>query len=209
MADQKKKIILSKMIVSPQGIARYPHLRSPDTQFGKDDYHMDLILEDNEETAAFLEQVRKAGEEVAAKSDVKLKKNYRVNADVDDMIDNAATDEKRQELKDALEGKVLIRTNSKFQPGTFDAAGNKIPAKKIWGGDGVRIAVKIGAYSAFGSGLSFKLQSVQLIEKNSAEPGENPFGAVDGGYVADDDQDDEDVNDGSSGEDDDDTPEDF
>lgn len=178
----------------------------PDTKFANDgesgDYKGKLALEDTEENRAKCEKLFKDAVAASKQAGLKMKKNAKSpfvmpeDVDEDDFIPDPDTG--RSKLPEELQGTIYFETKSKFRPGLIDAAKNELPDDVFpMSGDICKIKVEARGYEGFGSGVTLKLRTVQLIEKNTNFSG----GGVDAegfdeedGYVADssDDEDDED-----------------
>lgn len=164
MTNKAKKVVFK----TPAGIAQYPWLNQPDTQFdAAGQYKVNLRLS-KDEAKSLIETVKKAA---------------------NDAFGDKAKSANLPIVNDEETGDVIIKTKSKYQPSICDStgrtlAGNAIP--KIFGGSEMIVAGTLFPYTAGGRhGISLQLGGVQLIRlaENSNAAGIN-FGAVEGGFVA-------------------------
>lgn len=172
------------MFLTPQGIALYPWLTTPDKQFNPEgDYKVELKLDPNDpEVEKFIDGLAddvKAYFTEAAKKDKSkagLAKTARVPVHADVERDTG------QET-----GLVVVKFKSGFKPGLFDSMGSPIVDDiKVGSGSIIRVAFTKNFYDAFGGGMNLYLQQVQIIkfvEYNAR--GVSAFDAVEGGYQAD------------------------
>lgn len=153
---------------TPAGIAQYPWLNQPDTQFDTTgQYKVNLRLS-KAEAKTLVEAVKKAA---------------------NDAFGDKAKSATLPIVNDEETGDVIIKTKSKYQPSICDSTGKTIPTEalpRIFGGSEMKLAGTLFPYTAGGRhGISMQLGAVQLIKltENSNSAGIN-FGAVEGGFVA-------------------------
>ncbi len=186
MAD-KKRPPLDKYN-TPVGVARYPHLNSPDTRF--DDpgiYKCDIILpvEDGavQELITYLTGIRDKRFK-AEKEDAKKGKKF-VKADIFELeIDDAGDETGNLILKTKLNsvGKDKSGKTWTNEPRLFDSEGNPIPSEtQIWSGTRLIIAGTVNPYAMTNTvivekkgkqtkkkitsvGVSLKCKGVQVLE---------------------------------------------
>ena len=147
---------------------RYPWLNNPDTQFDHaGQYKVNLRLS-QEEAKPLIDEVNKAAA---------------------DAFGDKANTASLPILKDEETGDVIIKTKSKYQPSVCDSTGKTIPSASlpnIFGGSELKLAGTLFPYQAGGRhGISMQLGAVQLIKlaENTNTAGIQ-FGAVEGGFVA-------------------------
>lgn len=157
---------------TPQGIAQYPWLNIPDTQFDHEGQYKCNLRLSEAEAKPLMDEIRKAAI---------------------DAFGDKAKSATLPFVKDAETGDVIVKTKSKYQPSVCDSSGKVIPTAslpKIFGGSEVKLAGTLFPYQAGGRhGISMQLGAVQLIKlsENSNTVGIQ-FGAVEGGFVAANDE---------------------
>jgi hypothetical protein len=151
-----------------RGLASYPWLNKPDTQFSDDGVYscqLRVAKEAAMPLCDFLTQT--ASDEFGAK--VKAKMPFTIDAETNE---------------------VIFKTKSKFPPKFFDATGEPIAEgtlPRIWGGSELCLGGIATPYTVSGSkGISLQLTRVQVINPVSGNQGDNAggFDAVEGGYKA-------------------------
>lgn len=185
----------SKAVFGP-GIAKLAFLDKPSEPFeGKGDpkYKTRILLEDTPEIREKINEFHSAIEAEAKKAKVKLKKNYATkfnypeDEDEDDFIPQDGKD--RAKFDEDYRGKIWFESASKYKPGLIDSARQSLPEDvKIYNGDVIKVKVEGNPYDGFGSGISLRLKTVQLVEKNtsfSEGPDTDGFDDIEDGYVAD------------------------
>ena len=167
--------------VTATGIAKYTWLDKPDpyqAEKGKTEYKLRILLDDNDETRAFVEKVLAKGLEEAKKSGTKLKKLWQnpirlpEDQDEDDFIPAEGKD--KPKLDEDHKGRIFFEAKTAFVPAQLsmkkDEKGNLLPVPegtKIMSGDKVKVKFTLNPYEGVGSGVSFRLNAVQLVQKNS------------------------------------------
>jgi hypothetical protein len=153
----------SKTIITPRGIARWPFLNKPYTQFKPDgEFKVTLELDmDDDDAKEFITKM----DEVVAKK--KLKNHpYTVK-----------------------DGKASFKFASNYKPQLFDSHGNKVAEELPLGsGSVIQCAVEPSIYDGFGGGIKLYLKAVQvieLVEYSGASAEDYGFGQVEGGFSAD------------------------
>ncbi len=156
-----------KKLMSPKGVASYPHLNRPDTKF--DDrgvYKVDLIVPAAQAEGFIAELKQLAIDEFGKRA-----------AQAHIPVDVYAEDETKVVLKFRGQYKPVVR-NAKNNILTGEA----IPS--IGGGSVLRCACQAGTYNAGGKiGVKLYLSQVQLIEVQSYD--DCPFPEEEEGYVGD------------------------
>lgn len=129
----------------------------------------------------------------------KVKTLLKAIEEIEDEYRHPIEDEYDRET-DEPTGKILIRAKSnasfkkgnetiEIQPKLYDSTSHVMsgPRPQVRGGSQLALGVKLIPYSAgFGSGVSVRLNAVQIVKLNAgaASGGDASFGAVAGGYVA-------------------------
>jgi len=152
---------------TPQGIAQYPWLNNPDTQFDAEGHYKCNLRLSEAEAKPLMDEVRKAA---------------------NDAFGDKAKSAALPFAKDAETGDVIVKTKSKFQPSVCDSSGKVVPAHnlpRIFGGSEVKLAGTLYPYSkGNGHGISMQLGAVQLIKLSENSNTGHQFGEVEGGFVA-------------------------
>ena len=209
MAEAKRPPL--EKVLTPTGIAKFPHLNKPDTKFNKDgEYRIRLILA-AEEAAPIVDKMKAAADkafnetkaeleasiksekgEKLAKAKEALKKLKLADLPMKPVYDDDGEETGHAELSFKMkaqrkdkEGKVI-----KMVPKLFDSKGAAFPlSKDIWGGSKVKVAAQIVPFytAAVGAGASLRLSAVQIIELSSGSGGTaDSFGfGKEEGYEAD------------------------
>lgn len=195
-------------VVSPLGIFKYCWVMAdkPDTGWdGKGDpqYKVRIVFDDTPENRAWMDDVLAKGSAYAKQEKIPLKKKFKSpfklpeDQDEDDYIPAEGKD--KPKLDEDHKDRIFFDAKSKYPPGLIDTARNDLPADvKVFGNDKGRLKVEINPYEGLGSGISLRLITLQLVEKNTSYGGgggtdSDGFDDVEGGYVAggNDDDDDE------------------
>lgn len=176
-------------IVTPKGIAIYPHLIQPDTKYNAlGDYKVSLSVSEDE-SAPLIGKINAEIErlKLEAPKNKKLKLNEPpFTAELDDEGQETGRiifKFKRKAKVTLPDGKTL-----EFSPKLFDAEGSLAEGvESIWGGSELRVSADLIPYSMpTGSGVSLRLKAVQiikLVEGSGGSAGQFGFEATDG-YVA-------------------------
>jgi hypothetical protein len=145
-------------IMTPVGVASFPHLDKPDTFKGATKYKTKLELD--------------------AVSFAKFK------AEFEKKIEGQRFETKKPKLpwKDGEDGKFILSASSQYAPGIFDTK-NQAVSTRVGGGSRIRLSCEIVNY---GDGASLRLQQVQVIElqQGGFAPGQSAFDEVEDGFVA-------------------------
>jgi hypothetical protein len=174
---------------TPTGTAKYAWLDKPDP-YGqkltppKTEYKIRILLDDTPENRAFIEKVIETGKSEAAKAGIKLKKQFKTpfrfpeDQDEDDYVPQDGKD--KPKLDEDHQGRIFFEAKTGFIPASLsmekDAKGvlQGLPeGTKIMSGDLVRVQFTLNPYDGLGSGISLRLNAVQLRKKNSNFQGGN------------------------------------
>ena len=184
--------------VTAVGMAKMSFLDKPSPPYqGKGDpmYKTRILIEDTAENRAWCEGVIAKALEEAKKNGVKIKKVFHnpfimpEDVDEDDFVAEEGKDYPKYD-EDHV-GKIFFEAKSKYQPGLIDAAKQSLPeGVRIFGGDTIREKIVAAPFvSGANTGITLRLITVQLIEKNAAFGGDRApdtggFDEVEGGYIA-------------------------
>lgn len=151
--------------MTPIGEAKWSHVHFPKPAFvdehgnakGTPKYQIDVIFsQDNTEWAAWAKKVMEALRalpEQTNKTGEKLQKQTPIKRELDE--------------NDQPTGRyyVTFKTSDKFKPGVFDLFGKPVPETTLIGnGSKVRVSYVENTYAAFGGGINFYLNAVQVVE---------------------------------------------
>jgi hypothetical protein len=157
IADMSKR----QTFITPKGVAKYPWLTVPSTQFNPDgDYKVDLVLDPSDPAVeAFLssldEDVKTYFSELAKKD--KKKANLAKTAKV------PYTSESDPATGDDT-GMVVVKFKTGYKPGLFDSKRQPITGDvKVGSGSIIKVAFQKNYYEGFGGGMNLYLQQVQII----------------------------------------------
>lgn len=184
--------------VSPVGKAKLTFLDQPSkpyTEGGTEYYKTRILLDDTPEVRAWIEKIVATAEKEAKEAGVKLKKNYHSpfimpeDVDEDDFIPEEGKE--RPKYDEDYREKIFFEAKSQYKPGLIDTAKVSLPEDlKIMGGDDIRIKFIVSPYvSGANSGITLRLRTVQLVNKNTSfgggggEPDTDGFDDIDG-YVS-------------------------
>ncbi len=147
---------------TPFGVAKYPHLNSPDTkgQYADDKWKTKLVCPIGDPAAqAFKKHLDDAFVTLGSPLGAKGYKPY---------------------VEDEEAGEITFIAKTSYAPGLFDAKGNAATGVKVGGGSVLRL---MGNITAFDKGITCQLNQVQIKELNGF--GTCGFDAVDDGYEFD------------------------
>jgi len=195
-------------VVTPAGVAHYPHIQTPDDYKGKQKYKCGLVVEaDNgfvalitkktdEAFAAAQAAVQEAidGGELKGKALAKAKEELEV-MEVHYPFEPEYSDDGEETgniiLKTSANANFMDKKTKKLKDiklTIFDAKNQKVdPCPNIWGGSILKLAVDINPYHMTAThlaGVSLRLAQVQIIELESGSGGKSEFGEEEGSYVA-------------------------
>jgi hypothetical protein len=155
-------------IVTPAGIAIYPHLTQPDTKFNAmGEYKVSLSVTE-EEAAPITAKIDEVMEE--AQGMIPPGKRPKIQ---EPPYYNELDDEGQETGRVIFKFKMKAKVNTKdgrtieMSPKLFDAQGTLMTdVDSIWGGSTLRISSDLVPYyvAAVGAGVSMRLKAVQIIE---------------------------------------------
>lgn len=194
---------MAKLLVTPKGVAVYPHLQKPDDYEGKRKYKITLRLPaDDPKTEQLIEKLESLrddywenGEEPKRKFNVKQRAQlkahpvYRTEEDDDGNPTGfiLVSADCNAEFTDRDTGRSVS-----LKPQLLDAKKKPIPDDvAIWGGSTVRVAFQPYTWAQGGTikayGVKMRLKAVQVIDLVSGGGAANVFDEEDGFDVSDDD----------------------
>ncbi len=158
-----------KVVVSPEATAAYAWLSRPDEgqEYSDGKYKVTLVLDKGDENVeAFIADIAEKSKEALEQEFSKVPKNARMP-----FKDGDDTD------KEEFEGKYLIVTKTKFQPGFVDSAKQPLDDETFpMSGDVVRASFALIPYKAGGAiGVTSQLRNVMLIDKRNSGSGFDDF----------------------------------
>lgn len=195
-------------LVTPEGVAHYPHIQTPDDYKGKQKYKCGLIVPADD---GFVDLIRKktdeafaaaktAVEEAIASGDLKGKALAKAKEELEVMEVHYPFEPEYSDDGEET-GNMILKTsaNANFQDkktkklkdiklSIFDAKNARVdPCPAIWGGSILKLAVDVNPYhmqATHLAGVSLRLSQVQIIELETGSGGKSEFGETDGGYIA-------------------------
>lgn len=162
-------------ITSPEGIAIYPRLTTPDTKFDKDGvYSVDLELDQTaKEVTSFLVSL-KAAADAAYKAVCEQRGGKKL---------------KRADLpiKEGEDGKIRVKFKLKAKAGNeeksweqkpvlFDSLGTALQTPpNVGSGSRIKVAFEVVPYftAMVGAGVSLRMKAVQILDLKEYTPGDN------------------------------------
>jgi hypothetical protein len=165
----KKEIIMTEKKIrktTPLGEAKWAHVHTPQAAFvdksgnakGAPKFQIDLVFSKDDPqwatwASSVMDMLRALPEQIDKKSGEAIKKQSPI----------------KRELNEADEptGRFVVtfKTSAKFKPGVFDRYGDPIPENVMIGnGSIVRVSYIENAYSAFGGGINFYLNAIQVAD---------------------------------------------
>jgi hypothetical protein len=158
-----------KNFMTPQATLAYAYLTKPDTAFDSEGvYKTDFRLMPDA-AKPLLDDMRAVAKEAFGAEASKIALPYKVDDET---------------------GELTFKVKSKYAPRIVDASGQAVDAGSmpmIYGGSEARIAGNIQAYDTKSNkGVTLQLAAVQVISLAERQGGAN-FGAVEGGFVASND----------------------
>lgn len=177
-AKKKKEEKNLKNIVTPVGVAVFPHIDKPDTE-GK--------YADNKRktTVAW----PKEGAENQADIDEFVALVREAHKDVRGNLSKCPIKDGDETGKDYFEGKWKMTFKSQYKVAAVDTKRKELPDDvQIRGGDLIRVACTIAPYGD-SEGVTGYLNAVQLVEKRAAGMGASAFDEIDGFETKSDDND--------------------
>lgn len=202
-----------KKIVSPKGVASYPHLTEPDVFKGKSSFKTNLVLDPADEgVQAYLDDLKAASEAAFSEGKANMEASL-----------SEAKGKQIKELKEKLEtlrchipyepeyaddgsetGRVIVKykavAGGEYQSGPkagqkwerklplFDCEKNELDPKtlRLWGGSVIRVQAEMNPFcmpATDRAGISLRLFAVQVIEVSEGGGGSADGFGVEDGYV--------------------------
>ena len=171
----------NKTFTTPTGVANYPYISKPDTQFDTEGVYKVTLAVPEDEAKPVIDLINAellAGIKALKESKPKTK------------FKNAPLPYAKELDDDGNEtGNVLIKFKSKaaYKPSVFDAKNNPMVNHNIWGGSEIKVNGAIAFYSSpsIGQGVTLRLRAVQVIQYVEGSDGAGKFNfEEEDGYVA-------------------------
>ena len=171
----------NKTFTTPTGVANYPYISKPDTQFDAEGVYKVTLAVSEEEAKPVIDLINSellAGIKALKESKPKTK------------FKNAPLPYAKELDDDGNEtGNILIKFKSKaaYKPSVFDAKNNPMVNHNIWGGSELKVNGAIAFYSSpsIGQGVTLRLRAVQVIQYVEGSDGAGRFNfEEEDGYVA-------------------------
>ncbi len=172
--------------VTPVGTLVYVWVDKPDDKFSGPDkpakFKASVVLDPKDAgVEEFIADLKAKAQAAAEIDDVELEENFRFAK-----VKPTDKGTKKKPLKEEFQGMYVLeaKTGETYPPRRKDAQNNLIEEDGvIRSGDIGRLAETVSAYEAFGSGVSLRLNAVQLIEKRATGGGgDDGFDTYEGGY---------------------------
>ena len=170
----------NKTFTTPVGVANYPYISKPDTQFDAEGVYKVTLAVPEDEAKPVIELINAellAGVKAIKESKPKTK------------FKSAPLPYAKELDDDGNEtGNVLIKFKSKaaYKPSVFDAKNNPMVNHNIWGGSEIKVNGAIAFYSSpsIGQGVTLRLRAVQVIQYVEGSDGAGKFNfEEEDGYV--------------------------
>ena len=172
MADKKAKLARH---TSPKGIAKYPWLSRPDTQFNADGVYKVNLLIPAAEASELCKALDKAADEAVAIAQAAAKspaiaKTVKRAEPYGPALDDQGEDTGNIEFKFKMNAKVTFKdgTVKPMKPFFFDAKGKPLAiCPNVYGGSGLKVNFSPAPYFAAASktaGVSLRINAIQIID---------------------------------------------
>ena len=170
----------NKTFTTPVGVANYPYISKPDTQFDAEGVYKVTLAVPEDEAKPVIDLINAellAGVKALKESKPKTK------------FKSAPLPYAKELDDDGNEtGNVLIKFKSKaaYKPSVFDAKNNPMINHNIWGGSEIKVNGAIAFYSSpsIGQGVTLRLRAVQVIQYVEGSDGAGKFNfEEEDGYV--------------------------
>ena len=152
--------------MTAQATLAYAYLTTPDTAFDPAGVFKTDFKLTPDDAKPLLDDMRAVAKEAFGDDAAKVALPYKTDPDT---------------------GELVFKTKSKYQPRFVDASGKGVDPGSlppVYGGSEARLAGNIQAYSKSGNkGVTLQLAAVQVIQLAERQGGAD-FGAVEGGFVA-------------------------
>lgn len=177
-------------MVTPPGVAVYPHLTTPDTKFDANGVYKVSLSLTEEEAAPLIEKVEEVQEEATGMIPPGKRQKLSDPPYYDEM-DDQGQPTGRVIFKFKMKAKVNTKDGRTLEmsPKLFDSEGTLMTdVESIWGGSVLRISADMIPFyvAAVGAGVSLRLKAVQIIDlKTGGGAGAESYGfEATKGYVA-------------------------
>lgn len=171
---------MSKVIVTPVGVAVFPHLQNPDTRFNDNGVYQCRLHVDEASFNAFKGQIDELFEK-AYKNECTIKDTVVPKASSNPI---KVTDEGSFEIYAKQEAMKQTKTKGllQFRVAAYNAKGTKIQMPGVGSGSELKMAVEPHFWNvpSQGFGMTLRLRSVQIITLKEFSSEDTPFDSVDG-----------------------------
>ena len=156
-------------VVSPKGIAIYPHLVQPDTKYeALGLYKVDLSV-DSQEAAPLIANIKLAQQKAKEKAP-KGKRIKEAELPYYNELDDEGQETGRVIFRFKMRAKVIPKNGGdswEQKPKFFDASGKLLDdVESIWGGSILKVSADLAPWymAAKGAGVTARLKAVQIID---------------------------------------------
>jgi hypothetical protein len=165
-----EKRIPNVKIVTPKGIAQYPHLTKADTKFSEvGEFKTSLILPKQDASEILKAVDRVCGQSLnLAKDKTKGEAIKEAPKPYQNEVDDSGKETGNVVIKFKCKAKVTTKSGESFdnKPAIFDAKGNPLTNVNIWGGTQMKVSAELIPYytNMVGAGVSLRLRAVQILK---------------------------------------------
>lgn len=176
-------MIKNKRIVTPAGVAQYPHLIKPDTKFNElGEYKVNLIVGADEAKPLIAELEKSLQDSITlAQEKAKGKKINTARPPYDLEVDAEGNETGNYVFKFKAKANIVTKTGETFKQKVVivDAKGKPFTPTALWGGSTIKVSAEVIPYftAMVGAGISLRLKAVQVIKLvEGSSSGGNKFG---------------------------------
>lgn len=147
-------------IITPRGVAVYPHLHSPDFEFDSAGIFDTKLRVSEGDAQEFMEKVKTEYKAFAKENKLKVRQQGLPWTEDEDNPGHILIKAKMKHNITTRDGDTITKT-----PVILDAAKNKLqPGLRIGGGSEMKLSCLMVPYKGFGGGVSLRLMAVQVLK---------------------------------------------
>lgn len=161
-------------LITPVGEAKWAHVQKPKAAFigngkpkGEPKYQIDVVFEKDDKdwsawAAEIMKQIRAMPQQFKKQTREQLAKKEKPEP-----LEKQVPIKSEYDADDKPTGRffVTFKTGAEYKPGLFDKYGRPFPPDVLVGnGSKVRVNYSPNVYEAFGGGINFYLNAVQVVE---------------------------------------------
>lgn len=175
-------------IVTPIGVAVYPHLTRPDTKFNPQGEYKTKLRVAFDDARELIERLEKIRDEAYAQLDPVKRKKLKLAPVCETELDEEGEETGFVIFAAKMKAKVIPADGGKpweQRPKLWDAKNNELNPEdiNIWGGSKIRLSCEVVPFEmqqAKQFGVTLRLKQVQIIELVEGGGSESPFSTTDG-----------------------------